>query len=422
MKTDQLRVLIVAEHASARFGGEAILPLHYFRFLRARGIDSWMVVHERTRPELTEVLGPDIDRVHFVQDTFWHRVLYRAGSRLPGRVRYLTAELLVGLLTQGMAWHIARRLVKQHRIDVIHQPIPVSPKEVSLLYDLPVPVVIGPMNGGMTYPPAFRPAQGPLDAWVIPLGRQLANWLNILIPGKRRAATLLVANQRTRRALPRRTLGRVIELVENGVDLSLWKPADAVQPGPDRTVRFLFAGRFDSWKGLDFLLEAFSRVVAGGAAQLDIIGDGALRPVYQEQAQTLGVDAAVRFRGWLSQAELAAELRQADVFVLPSIFECGGAVVLEAMAAGVPVVATRWGGPADYLDETCGILVEPTDREAFVAGLANAMRRLSADPALRRQMGAAGREKVRREFDWERKIDRILEVYAEAVGRARARN
>ena len=227
-----------------------------------------------------------------------------------------------------------------------------------------------------------------------------------------------MANERTGRACPA-ARGKVVELVENGVDLSLWEAAGE-GPGGEGPVRFLFAGRLVDWKGVDLLLEAFQRVARRARVTLDVFGEGPVRASLEAQARRLGLAGAVTFHGWTPQPDLARGLRTADVFVLPSLFECGGAVVLEAMAAGLPVVATRWGGPADYLDASCGVLVEPTSREAFIAGLAGAMTELAASAPLRRQMGRAGRERVAREFDWERKIDRILEIYADTVGRANA--
>jgi glycosyltransferase involved in cell wall biosynthesis len=103
-----------------------------------------------------------------------------------------------------------------------------------------------------------------------------------------------------------------------------------------------------------------------------------------------------------------------DALVLPSLYECGGAVVLEAMAMGLPVIATKWGGPADYLDDTSGILIEPIGRERFIVDLAEAMVRLVQSSDLRRQLGQAGRARVAAEFDWEKKIDRILSIYIRA--------
>jgi len=95
-------------------------------------------------------------------------------------------------------------------------------------------------------------------------------------------------------------------------------------------------------------------------------------------------------------------------------------VVLEAMASGLPVIATNWGGPADYLDSSCGLLVEPQSPGALVANLTEAMLQLAKDAPLARQMGAAGRAKVERDFDWQRKIDQILQVYSETIDRARS--
>jgi glycosyltransferase involved in cell wall biosynthesis len=423
-----LRVLIVAEHASARFGGESILPLHYFRGLRRRGIETWMIVHDRTRPELTQLLGADINRVRFLPDRRLHRLLGRLRPFLPGAVYAFGPGMISRLTTQWAAKSAARRMIAEHHIDVVHQPMPVSPREVSLLYKLGAPVVIGPMNGGMTYPPAFRKMANRTTRGFISAGRSFSNILNRLLPGKLQATTLLVANDRTRAALPRRSRARVQTLVENGVDSRLWTPGDHSQD-PNAPVQFLFCGRFDHWKGIDILLQAFAQAVGGTTdvasastqpsadVQLTLIGDGASRPAYEAQATQLGIANRVRFRGWLPQEQCAREMRQADVLVLPSLYECGGAVVLEAMACALPVIATNWGGPADYLTPQSGILVDPIDRVAFVNGLAGAMRRLAAQPQWRKELGDAGRARAVALFDWERKIDAILDIYADAVCR-----
>ena len=221
--TDDLRVLIAAEHASARFGGEAALPLHYFRVMRKRGMAVWLVTHARTRDELAE-LYPGDNRVFYIEDTVWHRALWRVGCWLPDAISYFTTGFLLRLITQLLQRRLIRKLVVEHSISVVHQPMPVSPKEPSMLFGLGAPVVIGPMNGGMDYPPAFRRQRGGVERILLSLGRASAAILNTLMPGKRRAATLLVANRRTRDALPAGVCANVVEMVENGVDLSLWQP------------------------------------------------------------------------------------------------------------------------------------------------------------------------------------------------------
>jgi glycosyltransferase involved in cell wall biosynthesis len=92
------------------------------------------------------------------------------------------------------------------------------------------------------------------------------------------------------------------------------------------------------------------------------------------------------------------------------------------MASGKPVVATAWGGPLDYLDESCGILVPPDSREALIAGLADGLSRLAADPELRARLGRAGRERVERDFNWEDKIDDMIAIYRRAIVRHASRS
>ena len=355
------RVLIVAENASTRFGGEAIIPYHYFRLLRARGVDAHLIVHARTRDELKALLAHDLSHLHFVEDQLLQKLFYRIGKLLPHRVAEATFGLANQLLTQWAQRRVVRSLLAQRC--VIHQPIPVSPRFPSLLYDLGAPVVVGPLNGGMEYPSAFRDAESSLSRIVIGFGRSFTDFANALFPGKRRAAVVLVANQRTRDALPSQLAGRVMELPENAVDTSQWDRACA---GAGRDVkRFVFIGRLVDWKALDIVIEALVQVPE---ATLQVVGDGPMSSMWQELAHRLGVAPRIQFLGWRSQAACADHLRECCALVLPSIYECGGAVVLEAMAMKRPVIATAWGGPADYLNASCGILIEPTGRAAMIDG------------------------------------------------------
>ena len=415
----KLRILIVAESASARFGGEAALPLHYFRVLRDLGRPVWLVTHARNRDELSG-LYPGDPAIRYVDDTLLNRAMWQIGRRLPARLSHFTCGFASRLATQIAQRRLARQIIATERIDVVHQPMPVSPREPSLLYGLGVPLVIGPMNGGMNFPAAFRRRGNRLEGVLVALGRASARIMNALMPGKREAALLLVANARTRQALPEGVSTHVVELVDNGVDLALWRTPDApaatsLPPGP---TRFIYLGRLIGLKAVDILLEAFHRAAAQAPMHLTIVGDGDQRRRLEALADSLGLRSAagaaahaVTFTGWLTQHECATRLRDSDCLVLPSLHECGGAVVLEAMATGKPVIATEWGGPADYVDPTCGILVAPTGRDEFGAGLTRALSRMASLPDERARMGAAGRAKVEREYDWNVKVARMLELY-----------
>jgi glycosyltransferase involved in cell wall biosynthesis len=423
-----MRILISAEHASARFGGEAALPLHYFRVMRRRGIAVWLVSHARTRDELS-ALYPGDERIHYVEDSAWHRAMWRLGKVLPDQISYFTTGFLSRLATQLSQRRIIRRLVREHGIDVVHQPMPVSPREPSLLFGLGAPVVIGPMNGGMDYPPAFRRGRGGSERLLLALGRASAAAMNFLMPGKRRAAALLVANRRTREALPSGVCPTVVELVENGVDLGVWQSvAQSSRSVEDPTVTFAFMGRLVDWKAVDLLLRAFGQARGQVPMRLWILGDGPERARLTALAAELalvGTDpesiGRVHFAGWLAQADCASRMRNVDCLVLPSLLECGGAVVLEAMSMGKPVIATAWGGPLDYLDPSCGVLVPPTSPESIVERFAAAMVKVARSATIRQRLGERGLAKVRREFDWELKVDRMLALYLDAVCRQESR-
>ena len=422
-----LRILIVSEHASTRFGGEAALAYHYFRVMHQRGLDVRLLTHARVRDELTQAFPDAGDRLLFVDDSTAHRVLWRLGKFLPHRVASFSTGFVARVITQQAQRRIARRLVREAGVQVVHQPMPVSPREPSLMHGIGVPVVIGPLNGNMEFPPAFREAGGYAVGAVERLGRRASGLMNTLFPGKRRAAAILVANERTGQALPDRLEGRVVHLPENGVDLTLWRTDGGALQRADTPLatKFIYMGRLVDWKAVDLLLLAFQRACQRAPISLTIIGDGVERIALQSLAKSMNLEGEsahtpgkVHFAGWLSQQECAARLAASDVLVLPSLWECGGAVVLEAMASRIPVIATAWGGPLDYLDDRSGVLVPPQSREQLIQGFADAMVDLDADPQRRMSMGMAGRARIERDFDWERKVDRIISLYREVIGAA----
>jgi glycosyltransferase involved in cell wall biosynthesis len=421
-ESEVLRVCIVAETASFRFGGEASLPLHYFSRLRARQIETWLVVHARTRSELEALFPADQGRIRYIADQWYHKLMWMLSRTLPRRVSEATFGLLMLLINQGIQRRIIKELIRNHGVNLLHQVIPVSPKAPSLISGFKVPVIIGPMNGGMEYPPAFRSAESWLTRLLVGVGRRSASLANRIFSGKIYAKILFVANQRTRQALPCGVRGKIVEFPENGVDLALWLPASDSTVSPT-TACFLFLGRLVDWKRLDFVIRALPSITE---AKLEVIGDGPMRSIWRALAESLGVSNRVYWHGWLPQAECARILHGATALLLPSIYECGGAVVLEAMACKIPVVATSWGGPADYLDPSCGILIEipnasQSDAEAaIIQGFVDAMRKLIIDAGFRSKLGISGRKRVEQFFDWNKKIDRMLIYYREVFDQYRA--
>lgn len=416
------RVLIVADNASFSMGGEAARPVHYFRTLRRRGVGVWLCVHARCRDELTRVLGDDVERVRFVEDTPLHKALWKVGQPFPHHFRVSTFGAAITLLTQREQNRIAREMIAAHGIELVHQPTPISPRQPSGIYGLGVPVVIGPMNGNMRFPPAFDHMENGFERVAVVFGKALNPIANRLVPGKHEADVLLVSNDRTAEALPAGHRGKVVHLVANAVDLGEWDaPAGRA---PNEKPRFAFLGRLVALKMVDKLLEAFVPVARAHGAHLDIVGEGVVRGDLEAQAARLGIADHVTFHGWQSYRDSAAILAGSDALVFPSLRDCGGAVVMEAMAVGTPVIAADWGGPADYVGDASddsGLLVSPDSEAGFVAGLTEAMERLAASPELVRRMSARARERAMTEFHWDARVDRLLEIYREAIAAYRQR-
>ena len=199
-----------------------------------------------------------------------------------------------------------------------------------------------------------------------------------------------------------------IFIVPNGIEERYFTAAErapAEADTGDGPLRLLFVGRLEVQKNVARLLDAMSLVRR--PVRLRLVGDGELRPGLEAQAARLGLD--VEFAGRLSGTELVDAYRSADAFVLPSDKEGMPLAALEAMAAGLPVVATAVPGNTDLLDGV-GILAEPEP-----AALAAAVDGLAADPALRAKVAERCAEAARL-YSWDAVVSRVEAVYAEVYG------
>jgi len=203
-----------------------------------------------------------------------------------------------------------------------------------------------------------------------------------------------------------------IRIIPNGVDLSEFAGLPTRRSSGE-TMKLLFVGRcYPRQKGLEYLVRALALLPARPTVKLSIIGEdwGGVEGL-QSLARAVGVERQVTFRGPLPRDEVVRAFASTDIFVLPSLFEPFGIVLLEAMAAGVPVVASRVGGIVEVVEDgKTGLLVPPADP----AGLAEALELLISDPGLRRVMAAEARRAASR-YSWDLVIPRIIGVYQEAI-------
>jgi phosphatidylinositol alpha-mannosyltransferase len=209
-----------------------------------------------------------------------------------------------------------------------------------------------------------------------------------------------------RRAVP----DAALEIVPNGVDVDVFggaAPRADLPPGR----RILWVNRLDAQKGFPIAVAAFSKVLAEVPdAVLVVVGEGRDREALG--LLTESARAKVDMRGALPNEQVPAYLAACEVFVSPAVGqESFGIVLVEAMAAGLPSVATDIPGYREVVtDGVEGLLVPPRDPEALAAGLV----RVLTEPGLAARLGEAGRERAR-VFDWSLVVDRLEELYGRAI-------
>ena len=244
-----------------------------------------------------------------------------------------------------------------------------------------IPYIVSLRGGDV---PGFRPYDfGTYHKLIAPLLRVI--WKN---------ASAIVANSNGLRDLALKFDSRfAIPIIPNGVDLDLYTSGDRDPTAP----RLFSAGRIVHQKGLDLALRALS-----GLKELDwewrIAGDGPQLEFLKRLAQELGIAERVTFLGWQSREQLIRQYQHANLFLFPSRHEGMPNAVLEAMASGLPVIASRIAGSEELVvhDET-GLLF-PSEN---VDSLRSALKQLLIDSSLRQSMGAASRRRVEEHYSWQ---------------------
>lgn len=205
------------------------------------------------------------------------------------------------------------------------------------------------------------------------------------------------------------------QVVPNAVDTALFYPdRTRKERGPAEPKRLLTVAMLNPIKGIPYLLKALAMLRGKrGDFVLDIVGDGPGRPEYEEMVRRLELQEIVEFHGVKTKQEIANFMREADLFVLPSEWENLPCVLIEAMASGLPIVATQVGGVPEMVDEGKGVLAPPKDvrrlSEAINFMLDNlsafSPRDIAADASANFSQPAVGKK--------------FSEIYSRAVDRAR---
>ncbi len=406
-----MRVLLSAYACEPGLGSEPGVGWHWAREIARRGHEVTVLTRaaNRARIEAAGAPPPGLEFAYYDLPR-WARWWKRGGRGI--RLYYV--------LWQWGAYRRARALHRARPFDLVHHVTFGVLRHPSFMGRLGVPFLLGPLGGGERAPWRLRRGFG-ARGWLVELARDAANlaarfdpWVNAALA---QARAIYVKTEETRRALPARFRAKARVAIEIGIDPDGPAAAcapDAAAPPPANGLRLLFAGRFVHWKGGHLALAALARLVERDpGARLTMIGRGPEEARLRRLAARLGIAGRVEWRGWVARADLARAYRGHDAFLFPSLHDSSGNVVLEALAAGLPVVCLDLGGPAALVDETCGRVVETRGRgpAAVAEDLARALGALADDPALRRDLGAGARARAAA-FTWAAAVER---VYGEAA-------
>jgi glycosyltransferase involved in cell wall biosynthesis len=397
--------------------GESILGWNMVKQI-ARRNDVWVVTQLRNRTGVErgiaagEMAGV---RFRYVDFPMWPRWLWH---------HQITLHLYY-YFWQIRAWLASRRLHRKEGFDLAHHVTYANywmPSFIGAF--LPIPFVWGPMGGGQSTPKGFFKGY-PLVGKLEDIERAVSQWIGRTLLWSRRrcmkrAKAILVCNRDTRDKFPRRYQPKLVDFPVTGMEAG--DTALPLEPrDPGSPLRILTSGRLVFWKNFGAAVEAFARFAEGGPeASFTIVGEGPEAGRLSDLVDRLSLRGKVLFVPWLPQKELWRLMRSSDIFLYPSLREGGGAVVVEAMANGLPVICLDSAGPGFHVQDGWGVKTPPVDPLSIVRGMAEALVRLAADPALRRTMSDLARRRAAEVYVWDRLGDRIERVYASLKGKERS--
>jgi phosphatidylinositol alpha-mannosyltransferase len=371
-----LKVALVSPYGYPHPGGVNDHIRNQYEQLRRLGHDAWVITSKYGKERESE----------------GHVIRLGTGWAFP-------ANGSVGRVTLG--WQFkdqAREILAEHQFDILHFHEPFVPFLSPTVLDQSQTVNIATFHAFGGFSPSY---------W---FGRRVAGPLAARLHGR------IAVSGAARHFISRYFPGEY-EIIPNGVDIELYGSAAPLEQLRDGTLNILFIGRLEERKGLIHLLKAYHRLRKRRVdARLLVIGAG---PKLREYRRFVGLRQIrdVEFLTRVSDARKARYLASADIFCVPSTGqESFGIVLLEAMAAGVPIVASDIHGYKNVLQRDIqGLLVEPRNHRALAA----ALYALARDPELRHQMGEAGRRRAP-EYSWPRVTERVVDYYHEVRDRVLA--
>ncbi|MEZ2300953.1 MAG: glycosyltransferase family 4 protein [Microcoleus sp.] len=423
MSNKKLKVLLIVEQCNPEWASVPLVGYNFFHKIN-KLVDATLVTHIRNKTALDK--HPEYEKVFYLEESNLNKQYYKIVAKVTanGRVNWPLYNALSYPIYEEFNRQVYQKFKTQilnGDYDIVHAITPMMPrypfKVVTVCQQ--TPFILGPVNGGIPFPPGFQETAKQEFAqfnFLRAVGRAL-------IPGYvetyKKADKILAGSTYTLNmlkdlfAIPDE---RIDLFYENGISDEFLN-ATHIKNKEASQINLLFVGRLVPYKCADIVIEAIGRLdpVIKNKIRLTIVGDGPERNNLENRVQELKLGEIVSFAGWVNQQETLDYYKKADIFCFPSIREFGGAVVMEAMACGLPCIVANNGGIGEYVNEETGFKIEPNSREYLTEELTSKIKLLVEDDRLRESMSAKAMEKAK-EFAWDKKAEKIVEIYQKMLG------
>jgi glycosyltransferase involved in cell wall biosynthesis len=307
------------------------------------------------------------------------------------------------------AWRQLRSRIFAGEFDVVLRLVPMSPVIPSpfafFLRKGPIPFVLGPLNGGLPWPPGFVQLDNQRE-WIASL-RNLYRFLPFARSTYRHAAGIIAASSQTCAEFAAYS-EKLFFIPEPGIDRSQCV-ADSRGPEPRAKLELIFVGGLVPRKACDLALRGAASLLRSDLARFTVVGDGRERKRLEQLSRSLGIED-VSFCGWLEHSEVFRRLQSADVMVLPTLRDNGAGVVFEALATGSVPVVVDFGGPGDIVYPEVGYKVALTNESEIVSQIEKILTDLEQDRDLLNRLRQQGMSYARERLTWDAKAQSTTQV------------
>lgn len=336
------------------------------------------------------------------------------------RLEHQAMRLPWGFYLAYRLWH--RRVLKwaalsheENPFDVVHHVSFCGYREPSDGWRLDAPFVWGPIGGTHNFPMRFlgqlnfmgavrELARNALNSWQLRHSRLVKQAMQA-------AEVVAVASESAKQALASLADSPPRVLLETGVDPV---PVDREARDPREPLKILWSGRLQCWKALPLLLRAIAQLPETCRVQLRVMGEGPCEASWKKLASKLGVEDQIEWIGWPNYQGQLPQYQWADCFAFTSLRDTSGTGLLEALAAGAPIIGVDHQGAADIMTDRCAVPIAVTSPKQTISSFCDAIVQLADDP---QRLSDLSRGAVIRslDFSWDRQREAMQALYAEAL-------